>query len=83
MGCNVISDSLLHAKVYISEIGVIVGSSNASSNGLGYEIGGGLHEANIFTDDNNIVCGVKNWFEGKWYGIEKITDKMLNDAEIN
>lgn len=55
----------LHAKVYIFDDSVIIGSSNASANGLAFQEGDALswREANVFTSDQQIVAKAKLWFE--------------------
>lgn len=62
---NVLSCPWLHAKAWITDKCVILGSSNASANGIGWEGAetSGLIEANIITDDKNIVSAVHKWFE--------------------
>jgi phosphatidylserine/phosphatidylglycerophosphate/cardiolipin synthase-like enzyme len=53
----------LHGKVYLFDKEVIVGSSNASANGLalqGNEISG-WHEANMITDDRSIHDAAEKW----------------------
>lgn len=54
----------LHAKVYIFDDSAIIGSSNASSNGLAFQEGEGVswREANIFITDRRIVSEMKAWF---------------------
>lgn len=54
----------LHAKVYIFDDSVIIGSSNASANGLAFQAGeaASWREANILTDDPEIVSKTKAWF---------------------
>lgn len=38
----------LHSKVYLSDRGAVVGSANASENGIGFSAGAGLTEAGVF-----------------------------------
>lgn len=55
----------LHAKVYISPDNVIIGSANASANGLGredLELNLGL-EAAIVTDSSKAVSDARKWFD--------------------
>jgi hypothetical protein len=49
----------LHAKVYLFDNAVIIGSSNASANGLDFDPQGGLHEANVLLEDPAIVATVR------------------------
>lgn len=61
----------LHTKVYLTPDCVIVGSSNASANGLGEEgEEAGNSEAAIQTSDPALVAASRAWFEEKW----KLTD---------
>lgn len=55
----------LHAKVWIAETAAIVGSSNASTNGLGREGDGvaGLIEANLLVTDRGTIRQLREWFD--------------------
>jgi predicted acylesterase/phospholipase RssA len=67
----------LHSKVYLSEQAVIVGSANASSNGLGdYDVAENV-EAAILTDDTPILLEVRSWFQQQWVHAEPVTDKLI------
>jgi hypothetical protein len=55
----------LHAKVWLTDRGAIVGSSNASANGLGFEgdeLKGSI-EANVFVNDPETLAAISHWFE--------------------
>jgi hypothetical protein len=69
----------LHAKCYLTEAGVIIGSSNASTNGLAMD-GSGLDEANLVTDDPEIIRDAAVWFEEIWTKAKKVTDPDLKRA---
>jgi hypothetical protein len=58
----------LHAKIYCSSSAVIVGSSNASRNGLQYEADqmSGNIEANVLIRDPKFVQRVSAWFDDYW-----------------
>ncbi len=56
----------LHAKVYRTPGIVIVGSANASMNGLGTEATIGTIEAAIETDSADVLADVKIWFNQLW-----------------
>jgi PLD-like domain len=58
----------LHAKVYCSAKAVIVGSSNASRNGLKYDenLTSGSIEANVLIRDPKIIRDVSAWFDEYW-----------------
>jgi hypothetical protein len=53
----------LHAKVYLFDDGVLIGSSNASSNGLSFQDDEGPSwiEANVFSDDPDLIASVSKW----------------------
>lgn len=53
----------LHAKVYLFDNGVLIGSSNASSNGLSFQDDEGPNwiEANVFSDDPDLIASASNW----------------------
>lgn len=55
----------LHAKVYLFDNAAIVGSSNASANGLAFQGGDGLswREANILVQDITTLRTISKWFE--------------------
>jgi hypothetical protein len=62
---NIKMHNSLHAKVYWTEKGVVIGSSNASVNGLalqGPEITG-WKEASILVNDQEIINEIGWWFE--------------------
>jgi hypothetical protein len=61
-------DGCLHAKLYIGDGIVVVGSSNPSRYGLTQEgdVVGGSVEANLITDDPEVVTLVAALFEGLW-----------------
>jgi hypothetical protein len=62
---RVLTCDRLHAKVWLTDMGAVVGSSNASANGLGAEASetAGLIEANIFIDDSTMLAVLEQWFE--------------------
>jgi hypothetical protein len=74
----------LHAKVWVTDLGVVIGSSNASANGLGYESAeaAGLIEANLFIDDPTTVAIIERWFEQLVKpGSRPVTDEDLRRAQ--
>lgn len=71
----------LHAKVYLTDKYAVVGSANASANGLGGEGQIGTVEAAIQTDDVSAVTDAAAWFEQIWNNSLEITEKRLRDAE--
>ena len=64
-GADVRQADDLHAKVYLFDHAVIIGSSNASSNGLSFQEGDGTgwREANVLIEDATIVDEVAAWFD--------------------
>jgi hypothetical protein len=75
----------LHAKIYWTDIGAVIGSSNASSNGLGLESDeiSGWDEACIVTDDPKIINEIRQWFdENIWPKTETIAESDLRKASI-
>jgi len=64
-GIHVFQCDTLHAKVYLFDGQVIIGSSNASANGLslqGGEVSGWI-EANVISDEPAFYEEVSKWFE--------------------
>ncbi len=55
----------LHAKVWLTENGAIIGSSNASANGLGFEGNetNTLIEANFFIKSQAALNAIDKWFD--------------------
>ncbi len=78
---EVLQSDRLHAKVYLFQDCVIIGSSNASSNGLGFEGNELAHweEANILSDDPNLIAEVKRWLDQ--LPVRPILDPDLEKAE--
>ncbi len=73
----------LHAKVYLSDLGVVIASANASENGVGFSAKGvGLHEAGSFSKaDSSVWQTAHKWFETQWAEAKKVSRSDLNDAE--
>jgi hypothetical protein len=71
----------LHGKVWLIDQAAIVGSSNASANGFGWEGDEtkGLVEANLLVDDAEILKCVQVWFQT--LNSSSITSKDLRQAE--
>ena len=73
----------LHAKVWIGGDDVIVGSANASQNGLlgeGEQAAKSNVEAAILSHDPTLASEVKAWFEQQWCHSSKIEDQDLAQA---
>jgi hypothetical protein len=68
----------LHAKVYLSDRGAVVGSANASQNGIGFEAAPGLIEAGIVLGpDCSAYADAAAWFEAIWSPAERVDDAAL------
>lgn len=72
----------LHAKVYWTPNGVIIGSSNASTNGLWTEgtAARGWHEANFLIREKSVIEDVGGWFEREWDEANRVTKTMIEAA---
>jgi hypothetical protein len=68
VGALIRSHRRLHAKLYITDAAVIIGSSNPSRYGVTQEgdILGGTVEANILTDDSSVVGETRDLFQRLW-----------------
>lgn len=72
----------LHAKVYMTNAGLIVGSANASTNGLSISASSSSNwkEANIVTDDLGVLSTARSWFEEMWKAGRDITADDIKKA---
>jgi hypothetical protein len=76
------SDPRLHGKLYWTPGGIVIGSSNASTNGLAVEDGlVGWAEANIFSDDPKLIEAALAWFGPRKGCSYDITDAHLHLTE--
>ena len=71
----------LHAKVWMGGNEVVVGSANASMNGLGFETAGSNIEAAIYLRDKKVADNIRKWFEREWDLAEDIDEALLQTAE--
>lgn len=72
----------LHAKVYISSVGVVVGSANASDNGIGRTPV--TLEAGIFCkSEGDSGTNAADWFEERWSDAKQIDAAALAWCEQN
>lgn len=72
----------LHAKVYISSLGCIVCSANASESGIGKQPRN--IEAGIFCDiGGEVELSARRWFDGQWNGAEKLDAPALDLCKRN
>jgi hypothetical protein len=79
-GANVKHSDDLHAKVYLSNLGAVVGSANASANGLGLEAGEQAYwvEAGAKLDNTKVVA---DWFEELWRVSRPISNADIAGAK--
>ena len=76
----------LHAKVYISDRGLIVGSANASDNGIGFAIEheAGLVEAGVFhPPETSVWREASAWFDELYGEAEPMSVDALESARTS
>jgi hypothetical protein len=73
----------LHGKLYATDKAAIIGSSNASTNGLALEgqDAYGWEEANVLTNDPTILGQAAAWFERIWNDAMEIDENDLEKAQ--
>jgi hypothetical protein len=72
----------LHTKVYISDNGAVVGSANASKNGVGFERGAESVEAGmVILRKNPAFEEIADWFEQVWEKAQIVDQAALETAE--
>ncbi|MBY3559777.1 phospholipase D family protein [Rhizobium laguerreae] len=81
LGANVEvrSDPRLHGKVYLTAAQAVLGSSNASSNGLVVEgpAISGWAEANITTTDSGLLAQMRTWCDERFLTADAITPDKI------
>lgn len=82
IGFQVRTNRRLHAKVFLGAKTAIVGSANASSNGLNLEDyeASGWEEAGIETSDAATLSSMRDWFESMWAHSGAVHQKDIDDA---
>lgn len=70
----------LHAKVWMNGNEVVVGSANASMNGLGFENGASNIEGAVHLCDEEVAQNVQDWFCREWDLAECVDDALLETA---
>lgn len=83
LGVSVRTLDRLHAKVWIGGDDVIVGSANASHNGLSGdndEAANASIEAAVLSRDRGLVRKIAAWFEEQWCESSKIEQRHLDQA---
>jgi hypothetical protein len=73
----------LHAKAYIGEKEVVIGSANASANGLGLEGTEATRwtELGMLTNDKKMMKDTADWFEFLWDSAKKPTPAKIEKAK--
>lgn len=71
----------LHAKVWMNGDQVIVGSANASMNGLGFETSGPNIEAAAQLSNKRLAEKVQEWFCAQWKLAQCVDEALLQTAE--
>lgn len=81
-GVTLRSHPALHAKVYWTPAGAVLGSSNASANGLALESDAatGWHEANVALDDPEVLAQIDRWFTRLFKAGYEVTGDDLDRA---
>lgn len=76
------SDPQLHAKVALCGKKTLVGSANASANGLGFEGESATRwtEACIETEDDAVSSSSWIWFEALWVQAKKLDENLIEQA---
>lgn len=84
LGPNIKNCGSLHAKVYLTDNAVIVGSSNASSNGLAIAgaISSGWLEANIVLNQPDLLNDLRSWFDKTWSRATSISAADIKIARL-
>lgn len=70
----------LHAKQYIIDNTLILGSANASANGLGEEGAVWNFETAILSMGREVVEHAKSWFEDTWRKSTPVTISVISEA---
>lgn len=78
------SDPRLHGKVYLTDAQLVLGSSNASANGLVVEgpAIAGWAEANITTTDSELLSQTRAWCEERFLAAGTITPEKIALARV-
>lgn len=84
LGVRVQTLDRLHAKVWISEDDIVVGSANASMNALPNNDESGTRrnvEAVVMSQDRNLCQEARGWFENQWQASSIVNKRHLVHAE--
>lgn len=82
--CKVRCLPRFHAKTYLSDRAMVVGSANASGDGLGKKGAEHTrwHELAMFSDDPVVVREGADWFDRKWRTAKIVTDEDVAAARV-
>ncbi|WP_457578814.1 hypothetical protein [Ensifer adhaerens] len=80
---EVLTNARLHAKVYWTANSAVVGSSNASTNGLAVEgrVLESWAEGNVLVNDSSVLAEMSSWFDQLFEDSLEITEPDLLKAE--
>ena len=83
-GLQIRHNTTLHSKVYWTDKGVVVGSANASANGLSLEFGeqSGWLEAAIYLNCPKEIKAVRKYVNEIWNASKCITSEDFTEAKI-
>ena len=83
-GISLRSHPSLHAKVYWTPSGAVLGSSNASANGLALEndAAGAWSEANVLLEEAAVLADIETWFKTLFDAGHEVLDDDLDRAEM-
>ncbi len=71
----------LHAKVWLNGDQVVVGSANASMNGLGFQTAGSNIEAAVYFCDKAMANEARKWFKREWSKAQAVDENLLQRAQ--
>lgn len=83
-GKNVRTNAALHAKVFANEDEVLLGSANASANGLGFDGEDeveGWAEACLHARAPSVCGDAAKWFETIWAESKDLTQEIIEQAD--
>ena len=83
-GENVRTNASLHAKLYANQDEVLVGSANASANGLGFDGDDeveGWAEACVHSRAPTVCSDASRWFESIWDESMVLTPEIIRQAD--
>ena len=73
----------MHAKVWIADDSVVIGSANVSANGMGFDDARSLEEnreAAVYIHDRKFANSARIWFNGLWKESDKVDSRSIELA---